>query len=156
MGKKFGAVHRKEKIKSEQFQKETVLLPLLAGLALVMILAAVIAGIRSISSASADGLMESQAASASDSSAQENTDGKNADGTNQDGEATEQTVSATVIVTGKAAKKMAETAESVTENDSVTEHDTEESGNTKAGSESADTQPDTEKQADRRNDEYGK
>lgn len=51
---------------------------------------------------------------------------------------------------------MAETAESVTENDSVTEHDIEESGNTKAGSESADTQPDTEKQADRRKDEYGK
>lgn len=50
----------------------------------------------------------------------------------------------------------AETAESVTENDSVTEHDTEESGNTKAGSELADTQPDTEKQADRRKNEYGK
>ena len=59
----------KKKIKSEQFQKETVLLPLLSGLALVMILAAVIAGIRSISSDSADGLMESRAASASDSSA---------------------------------------------------------------------------------------
>ncbi len=42
---------------------------MLSGLALVMILAAVIAGIRSISSDSADGLMESRAASASDSSA---------------------------------------------------------------------------------------
>ena len=32
-----------EKLKSEQFRKDTVVLPLLAGLALVMILAAVIA-----------------------------------------------------------------------------------------------------------------
>ena len=60
-----------EKLKSEQFRKDTVVLPLLAGLALVMILAAVIAGIRSISSVSADGQMESRAASASDSSARE-------------------------------------------------------------------------------------
>lgn len=60
-----------EKLKSEQFRKDTVVLPLLAGLALVMILAAVIAGIWSISSVSADGQMESRAASASDSSARE-------------------------------------------------------------------------------------
>ncbi len=51
---------------------------------------------------------------------------------------------------------MAETAESVTENDSVTEHDTEESWNTKAGSESADTQPDTENRQTGEKDEYGK
>ena len=43
-----------EKLKSEQFRKDTVVLPLLAGFALVMILAAVIAGIRSISSVSAE------------------------------------------------------------------------------------------------------
>ena len=38
-----------DKIKSEQFRKDSVVLPLLAGLALVVILAAAIAGIRSIS-----------------------------------------------------------------------------------------------------------
>ena len=38
-----------DKIKSEQFRKDSVVLPLLAGLALVVILAASIAGIRSIS-----------------------------------------------------------------------------------------------------------
>lgn len=60
-----------DKIKSEQLRKDSVVLPLLAGLALVMILAAAIAGIRSISAGSGAGQMESRAASASDSSGRE-------------------------------------------------------------------------------------
>lgn len=62
-----------DKIKSEQFRKDSVVLPLLAGLALVVILAAAIAGIRSISADPGAGQMESRAASVSDSSGEETT-----------------------------------------------------------------------------------
>ena len=62
-----------DKIKSEQFRKDSVVLPLLAGLAMVVILAAAIAGIRSISADPGAGQMESRAASASDSSGEETT-----------------------------------------------------------------------------------
>ena len=61
-----------DKIKSEQFCKDSVLLPLLAGLVLVVILAAAIAGIRNISTGGY-GSMESRAASASDISGEETT-----------------------------------------------------------------------------------
>lgn len=65
-----------DKIKSEQFRKDSVFFPLLAGLALVGMLAAAIAGIRNISSGLGYGQMESMAASATNSFSQETTSGQ--------------------------------------------------------------------------------